>query len=240
MAQKKSRKETKPRSQSKKEKEPTSKHNDNARPLKLKIEDYALISFIGLCFSIFLIPILKNIQAGSQQLPIPDLDASLWIVLALVIIALSNAALYFSSLVARKIPVFLQVAKFAAVGVFNTFLDWSIVNSLIYFTGIAAGITLSSFNVISFVIANLASFLWNKYWIFQSQKKRAWEDYLQFFTVSVIGLGIKLAILSLIVDLIGPLGQIDPKIWTNVGLVISTMFFMVWNFLGYKFIVFKK
>ncbi len=234
MAQQKSKKKSGCKPQDEKQ------SKKKARLVKLKSKDYALISFIGVCFSIFLIPILKNIQAGSQQLPLPEIDFIFWVLIALSTIALSNLALYLSFLVAKKIPVFLQIAKFTAVGVFNTFLDWSVVNFLIFLTGTTAGVTFSSFNILSFVIANTASFIWNKYWIFQSQKKKAWEDYLQFITVSALGLVAKLGIITLIVDVIGPVNNIDDKIWANLALVISTMFFMVWNFLGYKFIVFKK
>jgi len=48
------------------------------------------------------------------------------------------------------------------------------------------------------------------------------------------------AIASLVVNFIGLQFGISLEVWATVGVVIATFFSMSWNFLGYKFIVFKK
>jgi len=55
-----------------------------------------------------------------------------------------------------------------------------------------------------------------------------------------VGLGINVGIASWIVNIIGPLFGSPLKIWANIGAIAASIVTSVWNFLGYKFIVFKK
>ena len=198
--------------------------------------DYFLISFIGISFALFSIPIIKNVQQNIQ------IDFLIISYLILFFLALSNLGFWIASLLAKKIPVILQVAKFAAVGAFNTFLDWGVVNLLIALTGIAAGIFFSVFAGIGFIVANVGSFFWNKYWTFTSSEdgKPKQGNITQFFIVSIIGFGVKVGAASLIVNGIGAAGNFTEEQWANIGNVTGTIFSMIWNFIGYKFWVFKK
>lgn len=198
-------------------------------------KDYLAASAIGIAFSVFLVPILGNILKTEISLVSP-----LFLLLLVGSLFIFNFGLFVGGLIGKKIPVFLQIAKFGEVGVFNTFFDWGIVNLLMLITGIFAGFWFSVFNVISFILANIASFFWNKHWIFSSSDKQAVKSFLQFFVVSLIGMGIKVGVASLIVNVIGAQMGISQELWANVGLAFATAFSMIWNFLGYKFIVFKS
>ncbi len=198
--------------------------------------DYALISFIGVSFALFSIPILQNINLSF--LPITKTNV---LFLMIFFTLLANLGLWFSAIIARKIPVILQVAKYGAVGAFNTFLDWGVVNLLIAITSIATGILFSTFTGIGFIVANIGSFFWNKYWTFTTDGKAPQVGNMaQFFIISLIGFGIKVAIASIVVNGIGVMGKLTLEQWANVGNVLGTIFSMVWNFIGYKFWVFKK
>jgi len=198
--------------------------------------DYFLAGFIGFCVSVFLIPISKNIFSWEND----SYSLLNLLIFSLLLIGLSIIGLFIAGIIAKKIPVILQLAKFILVGGFNTLLDWSIVNLLMLLTVIFNGVWFVLFNIISFTVANIASFFWNKYWTFSSKDKQINKDLFQFFIVSVLGLIIKAGVAHLVVDIVGPLGNISPKIWSNIGLFFATSFSMIWNFLGYKFIVFKK
>lgn len=193
--------------------------------------DYLLISFIGISFALFSFPILKN--ASISFIKINTLTE---IFLILFFIVLSNIGLWISSLIAKKIPIFLQLAKFGAVGAFNTFLDWGAVSLLIIATGITKGISYSIFVGIGFIVANIGSYFWNKYWTFSSKE----GSLAQFFIVSLIGFGVKVLVASLIVNVIGALGGYSESQWAIIGNAAGTIFFMIWNFIGYKLWVFKK
>jgi len=154
---------------------------------------------------------------------------------------LANFGLWASSKVARKIPIILQIAKYGAVGAFNTFLDWGVVNTLIALTSISSGLWFSVFAGTGFIVANIGSFFWNKYWTFTSNGQVSQSgNMIQFFAVSAVGFGVKVAIASLVVNVIGAPEGFSSEQWANIGNVSGTMLSMVWNFVGYKFWVFKR
>ena len=198
----------------------------------LSKKDYFLVFFIGFCLGLFLIPVLSNLKLGI------DLNFYFDVGLVFTFSFLSVLALWISSLIALKIPVFLQIAKFVAVGGFNTLLDGGILNLLIYFTLIASGWTFIVFKGISFTIANLASYFWNHYWTFEIGEKINVKEFWKFFAVSIVGLIINLAAAFFVVNDISALKGFSPKRWANVGFLFATLASLVWNFIGYKFFVF--
>jgi len=165
----------------------------------------------------------------------------LGLLLAVIVPIAAAICLYITSLLGKKVPVIFQAGKFATVGISNTLIDWGVLNLQILLTGITAGLFYPVFKGVSFLVAIINSFLWNKFWTFKKgEAEKAGKEFLQFLVISAIGLGINVGIASLAVNVIGPQAGISPKIWATVGALIATMFSMVWNFLGYKFIVFKK
>lgn len=197
-------------------------------------KDFSLVAIIGACFAIFSVPILKNIGLISSVNVFAVFVAALAVALCAVI------ALWLAALIARRIPVIFQVAKFAAVGAFNTFLDWGILNLLIALSGVAAGIWFSVFKGCSFLVANSGSYFWNKYWTFQNKDRASVGEFGKFFLVSVIGAVINIGVASLIVNGIDPLWSLSAPQWANVGAALATVVSLVWNFVGYKFLVFIK
>ncbi len=165
----------------------------------------------------------------------------LGLLLAVIVPIAAAICLYIASLLGKKVPVIFQAGKFATVGISNTLIDWGVLNLQILLFGITAGFFYPVFKGVSFLIAIINSFLWNKFWTFKKREtEKTGTEFLQFLIVSGIGLGINVGIASFVVNIIGPQAEISPKIWATVGALIATMFSMVWNFLGYKFIVFKK
>lgn len=208
----------------------------NIKTTTLVQRDYFFITFIGVAFAIFSIPILKNLAIG--KIPITITTA---VTLVIFFTIFANIALYISGLIAKKIPVVLQIAKFAAVGAFNTFLDWGIVNLLMSATQVFSGPLFALFNGISFLAANSGSYFWNKYWTFASNgKKKAEGSFFQFFGITLIGLFVKVAISYGLVNYVSHPATMTPSRWANVGLALGTLLALVWNFIGYKLWVFKK
>lgn len=197
-------------------------------------KDYFAVSIIGFLFGLLLLPVLNNVKFSFFAV---NFKSGFLIIIVFIVFA--NLALWFASLLSRFIPIFLQVAKFAAVGGLNTLLDLGVLNVLIFMSGVAAGYWYPVFKGISFVIANINSYFWNKYWTFGASEKINIKEFSQFLIVSVIGFGINVGIASLLVNFIGSPENISPEQWANIGALSATIISLIWNFIGYKFIVFK-
>lgn len=200
---------------------------------KLEKKDLVYGAINGLIFGA-LIPIaLKNV--GFQISP------TLYLIIAVSFMILAAFGIYIGYLLSRFIGFFFQLAKFGAVGAANFAVDFGVLNLLIFSTGLAAGWYFTFFKSISFVVAVINSFFWNKLWTFKKkQQKDTQKEFFQFILVSVIGLLINVGVASLIVNVVGPMGSIGDKTWANIGTAVASLVVLTWNFLGYKFIVFKK
>ena len=157
-----------------------------------------------------------------------------WLLLALPI--LSVIGLWITSLLARMRPIFYEVGKFILVGSLNTFVDLGVLNVFILATAITAGAMFSVFKGVAFIVAVINSYFWNKHWTFKAEKGR----FREFLVVSLIGFLINVGVASVMVNLVGPLGGLSGPIWANIGAITATVVALLWNFLGYKFFVFKK
>jgi putative flippase GtrA len=155
-----------------------------------------------------------------------------------ILAIIANFVAYF---IGKKIPVIFQLAKYFTVGIANTVVDLGILSLLILISGIAQGVAYSIFKGISFVIAVVHSYFWNKHWTFGAVKAtKTKQEFSQFFIVSVVGFAINVGIASLVVNIIGPRFGISNELWATIGAAIGSVIGLVWNFIGYKLIVFKE
>ncbi len=147
----------------------------------------------------------------------------------------------------------IQIIKFAVVGAGNTLVDWVVLFGLMRLTGITSGFGYSAEKGGSFLVAVINSYVWNKYWTFKAKGTKVATEFSQFFLVSVVGMVINVGVASLVVRFIKPMDfvislagyipfiELAPgEIWGIFGAAVATIVALAWNFLGYKFIVFKK
>jgi putative flippase GtrA len=100
----------------------------------------------------------------------------------------------------------------------------------------------------SFLAAVTFSYFINKRWTFQDQSKEdAGKKFSQFFFVSVIGMIINVSIATVAVTYLKPIVNsflnmpfLSDQIWVNLGALCGTAIGLIWNFIGYKFWVFKR
>lgn len=145
------------------------------------------------------------------------------------------------SALTQKYPVIGQFIRFVVIGVLNTGIDFGVTNLLMFATATYAGTAVFFFKAISFIVANTNSFFWNRYWTFKVKNKEGEKfQYLQFFVVSGIGLAINASIFYLMTTQVGALFGISAPLWANLSLVVATGVSLIWNFIGYKFLVFKQ
>lgn len=141
-----------------------------------------------------------------------------------------------------------QFGKFVLVGIMNTLVDLIVLNVEMAVTGIVIGAGYSAEKAISFLFAVTFSYFINKHWTFQDKSREdEGKKMSQFFAVSLVGMLINVTIATIIVTYLQiPLNNIlhlsflTPKLWGTVGALGGTAVGLIWNFVGYKFIVFKK
>ena|SRR3990167_3993329 len=136
-----------------------------------------------------------------------------------------------------------QFGKFAVVGVANTLVDLAVLTFLIYLEPSGrAGVLYALFKAIAFIIANLNSYLFNKFWTFKGEggEKKTSVEFSQYFIVSVIGMLINVGVATAVVTYVIPPFSMLEKYWPQVGALFGTAFGLIWNFVGYKFVVFVR
>lgn len=196
-------------------------------------KDLLVAAVVGILIAFLTIPTINN-------LPLPEQLVALGTGMVAVILgALSFLGFIVAELLSKWISVFRQIGRFAMVGILNTVLDFAVLNLLMTTTGTDEGAMASTFKGFSFIVAVVNSYYWNKYWTFES-KKKVNKEFMQFFVVSAIGFGLNVGLFSLVVNVFGPVGSVSTTAWANVGALAGTLAGIVWNFLGYKLIVFKE
>jgi putative flippase GtrA len=196
----------------------------------MKKSDFIAVIVLGEIFAIFLSLILRGLDL---------VFFPLWILFFILPIA-ALIGVYVGYLIGKKIPVVFQFAKYATTGLANTAVDFGILNLLMWMTGIYSGQTIFLLNSIAFLIAVTHSYIWNKFWTFRSKDKDVAGQFVQFLAVSLIGILINGAIVYVVTTLVSPMFGLSSAVWANVAKALATLISLIWNFLGYKFVVFKK
>ncbi len=196
----------------------------------MKKTDLFLATIIGFIDGIFFFFILKN---SDVKIPYS------WVLpIALGILCL--AGMRFAYWIGEKIAILLQAAKFFLVGTLNTFIDTGIRNILSLVFSVYSGIFYSFFKGISFIVATINSYFWNKYWTFEKREKPTSSEFFKFLIMAFFGFLINVGVASIVVNVIGPQFGLSEKVWSTFGDIAAAFFAFIWNFLASKFIVFRK
>ncbi len=188
-------------------------------------------------------PTFKNLQ--------PDIQAKwhsfnfiyIWL-LPVILPFLVLAGLWLADILAKKIKVIWQFAKFVVVGALNTFIDFGVLGFLLWVSKINSeqAIALYAFfKFLSFSTAATNSYFWNKFWTFEKKDRAKGKEFAGFYLVTGIGALINVSVATLLVKLMGSSIGVSSNVLGGViapfgGVLAGFM----WNFLAYKFIIFKK
>lgn len=200
--------------------------------MKLSPRDLLFAAINGAFIGVLAPFIFANL---SVKLPVSE------IVFVFALALLSMIGVFVGYLLSRLKPFFFELAKFGLIGVTNTVIDLGLFNLFIYFSHVSDGYMVSVFKSFSVLAAIINSFIWNKYWSFaKKDTANVGEEFTHFLAISLIGLLMNVGITSFVVNVLSAPTTITDKAWANIGALLATIFVLTWNFIGYKFFVFKK
>lgn len=134
-----------------------------------------------------------------------------------------------------------QFGKFIIVGGLNTAIDIGVLNLLMWSFGIYQGSQIIVFNIISVSLAIINSYFWNKYFTFGSkEKQKQAQEFATFVVVSIGGMIINTGVVYLLTTYLAPPFGLSQELWANGAKILAIGAAWIWNFSGYKFVVFRK
>ena len=216
-------------------------NNSNSGKLYTMItkKDYLISALIGFTTAVLLLIIFSFLNVF---LPFNKT------LLLLALPILWVLGMWMAGFLAKKIPFLAQFSKYAVAGFLSAAIDFAILNFMSYTTGITAGVIVGWINIPGFLVAVLNGYTWNRLWVFKEASATSNESFLhdfpKFFLVTSIGLVINSAFIILFttyIPLFVPISNfLDDQQWLNLSKLLANAIVVVWNFAGYKFIVFKK
>ena len=218
---------------------------ENTTGVKITQRDYKFAIASGLLIGLLLLPVLRT--------AIPTLYSKFALAIVPFFLIATPIGLRIAFYIGQKIAIIYQIAKFGVIGVGNVLVDLGVLSLItIIFSSyfkieakdamIGAVTFYSLFKSISFIVANINSYFWNKYWTFdQGAKKQTKSEFVQFFAVSVIGFLINVFVASVVFKMIlGSLIGLSGGQLGLIGAAAGSIVGLAWNFVGYKLWVFKK
>ncbi len=139
-------------------------------------------------------------------------------------------------LIGKKILFVRQAGKFILAGSLADVIDIKVFQFLFWLAPFSL-----IFKAISFLVATFVKYWWNKYWAFEKMEKEDInKEAIQFFAVTLAGLILNVGAFYYFTKILGPQFSMPIKTWTELSVIFAALVSAAWNFLGYKFIVFKK
>ena len=149
---------------------------------------------------------------------------------------LSVIGLYLTYLIGKKYIFIRQAGKFVLTGAFADVIDIKVFQLLFLLAPFSL-----LFKAASFIFATFIKYGISKQWTFEKPEKDGMKkEAVQFFTVTMGGLLLNVCSFYYFTKVMGTQFSLPIKTWTELSIILAALVSAVWNFLGYKFIVFKK
>ncbi len=140
-------------------------------------------------------------------------------------------------LIGRKVAVVFQISKHLMVGAFATVIDLKFFEFL---SAVVIGNLLVA-KSISFLFSTAIKYAGNKYWAFEKHGRQdVYREAARFLFITLIGLLIDVGVFYYATKVLGPQFGVSVVLWTKLCVILAAIGAALWNFFGYKFLVFKK
>lgn len=200
----------------------------------MKKIDIILALFTGEAIAWFFNSMARDIEFLAS---IPYLSLILYISLPII----SVLALWIAWLLGKKFIFIFQVAKFLLIGALATLVDLGVFKLMGMVLVLNISFANNIYKTISFIVATFAKYWGNKFWAFKKTEKGGMgKEMVRFYIVTAMGLAVDVGIFSIVANNVGPQFGIPDKTWETLGVLAAAIIVSVWNFIGYKFIVFKS
>ncbi len=161
------------------------------------------------------------------------------ILLCVILPALCVLGIYIGEIIGKKYLIVYQLARHVLVGAFATIVDLKVFELLGFFFGLLVSPII--FKAISFIFSTGIKYVGNKHWAFEKQDTlHIGHEATKFFVITLIGLLLDVGVFYFCTNMLGAQFGLALGLWAKVSVIISAIVAAVWNFIGYKFLVFKK
>ena len=162
---------------------------------------------------------------------------ALWVLLPIITLM----CLWIARIIGKKVLIVFQSAKFVLVGAVATVFDLKFFELLIWSASFFITLNPLIAKSISFLCSTALKYWGNKYWTFgKYEKENLKKEVLQFFAITVVGLIIDVVAFYYATNILGPQFSIPQAVWIKLSVIFAAIIAALWNFLGYKFFVFRK
>ncbi len=190
----------------------------------------------------FAIALLGQAVLDTAQVRLPALLSRSALLLLIPLGAAAGVAL--AAWLQHWLPVVFQIAKFGLVGLLSTTIDLAVLNVLMESTETYRGRWFPLLKAASFLAALCNAFLWNRNWTF-CQPGTNWrhssaQQFSLYAMAAVGGLILNVTVASLFVNLTSPPPGWRAIQWANVAALAALVATATWDFLCFKFIVFRS
>ena len=134
----------------------------------------------------------------------------------------------------------IRFLKFSFVGITGTIVDFGVMNLM----SLVFHLPLLWAQAISFTIAVVNNFLWNRYWTYpDSRSKRAPQQLIQFVLINLVGILVRTPLISwlnnLVLNALNNTGIRLPLenfvVSQNTALAVSILIILFWNFFANRY-----
>lgn len=198
-------------------------------------KDFKTGLLIGFLIGLLALPTLANLEL--------KINFYYFLILPIILPFLTVAGLFIADLIAQKLKFVSQLARFVLVGALNTFIDFGVIGLLLWVSQIEAvkmvGLY-AFFKFISFSAAATNSYFWNKSWTFGQGLQLKGKQFISFYLVTGIGALINVGTATLVLKVLADTAISGNLIAGIIAPFAGVLAGFSWNFLSYKFFIFRK